>query len=132
MYIADSESSSIRALDLRTGGSRLLAGGDPLFSDNLFKVIFIALNLWMDCCFRNQIISVFLLSLSPLTPLSSLLFSSPPSFLGACYELKLLQFGDQDGTGSEVLLQHPLGILCAKDGQVYIADSYNHKVLRMP
>lgn len=39
IYIADSESSSIRALNLKTGGSRLLAGGDPVFSDNLFKVI---------------------------------------------------------------------------------------------
>lgn len=38
-YIADSESSSIRALDLKTGGSRLLAGGDPVFSDNLFRVL---------------------------------------------------------------------------------------------
>lgn len=37
-YVADSESSSIRALNLKTGGSRLLAGGDPVFSDNLFKV----------------------------------------------------------------------------------------------
>lgn len=37
-YIADSESSSIRVVDLRTGGSRLLAGGDPNFSDNLFRV----------------------------------------------------------------------------------------------
>lgn len=37
-YIADSESSSIRALNLQTGGSRLLVGGDPVFSDNLFKV----------------------------------------------------------------------------------------------
>ncbi|KAF2538785.1 hypothetical protein F2Q68_00019914 [Brassica cretica] len=37
-YIADSESSSIRALDLQTGGSRLLAGGDPYFSENLFKI----------------------------------------------------------------------------------------------
>ncbi|XWS58086.1 hypothetical protein CRYUN_Cryun08bG0004700 [Craigia yunnanensis] len=72
-YIADSESSSIRALDLKTGGSRLLAGGDPVLSDNLFR------------------------------------------------------FGDHDGVGSDVLLQHPLGVLCAKDGQIYIADSYNHK-----
>ncbi|KAI3448473.1 hypothetical protein Pfo_005138 [Paulownia fortunei] len=72
-YIADSESSSIRALDLRTGGSRLLAGGDPIFSDNLFK------------------------------------------------------FGDHDGVGSEVLLQHPLGVFCGNDGQIYLADSYNHK-----
>lgn len=37
IYIADSESSSIRAVNLKTGGSRLLAGGDPIFSDNLFK-----------------------------------------------------------------------------------------------
>ncbi|CAH2068741.1 unnamed protein product [Thlaspi arvense] len=73
-YIADSESSSIRALDLKTGGSRLLAGGDPFFADNLFK------------------------------------------------------FGDHDGAGPEVLLQHPLGVLCGKDGQIYIADSYNHKI----
>ncbi|KAG6466781.1 hypothetical protein ZIOFF_075414 [Zingiber officinale] len=39
LYVADSESSSIRAVDLKTGGSRLLAGGDPLFPDNLFRVI---------------------------------------------------------------------------------------------
>ncbi|GMP63714.1 hypothetical protein CsSME_00025303 [Camellia sinensis var. sinensis] len=76
-YIADSESSSIRALDLKTGGSRLLAGGDPVFSDNLFR------------------------------------------------------FGDHDGAGSDVLLQHPLGVLCGKDGQIYIADSYNHKIKRL-
>ncbi|KFK22541.1 hypothetical protein AALP_AAs68488U000300 [Arabis alpina] len=76
-YIADSESSSIRALDLQTGGSRLLAGGDPYFSENLFK------------------------------------------------------FGDNDGVGAEVLLQHPLGVLCAKDGQIYLADSYNHKIKKV-
>ncbi|XP_052206057.1 protein SUPPRESSOR OF QUENCHING 1, chloroplastic isoform X2 [Diospyros lotus] len=76
-YIADSESSSIRAVNLKTGGSRLLAGGDPVFSDNLFR------------------------------------------------------FGDHDGTGSEVLLQHPLGVLSGKDGQIYIADSYNHKIKKL-
>ncbi|CAH9080213.1 unnamed protein product [Cuscuta epithymum] len=76
-YIADSESSSIRAVDLRTGGSKLLAGGDPNFSDNLFR------------------------------------------------------FGDLDGIGSGALLQHPLGVLCGRDGQVYIADSYNHKIKKL-
>ncbi|XP_073030200.1 protein SUPPRESSOR OF QUENCHING 1, chloroplastic isoform X1 [Primulina eburnea] len=75
-YIADSESSSIRALDLRTGGSRLLAGGDPMFSENLFR------------------------------------------------------FGDHDGVGFEVLLQHPLGVFCG-NGQIYLADSYNHKIKKL-
>ncbi|KAK9084377.1 hypothetical protein Scep_030848 [Stephania cephalantha] len=77
IYVADSESSSIRALDLKTGGSRLLAGGDPVFSDNLFR------------------------------------------------------FGDQDGVGSDALLQHPLGVFCGNDGQVYVADSYNHKIKKL-
>ncbi|XP_031280340.1 protein SUPPRESSOR OF QUENCHING 1, chloroplastic-like [Pistacia vera] len=77
IYVADSESSSIRALSLKTGGSRLLVGGDPFFSDNLFK------------------------------------------------------FGDHDGTGSEVLLQHPLAVFCAKDGQIYFADRCNHKIKKL-
>lgn len=38
-YIADSESSSIRAVNLKTGGSRLIVGGDPLFPENLFRVL---------------------------------------------------------------------------------------------
>jgi diphthamide synthase subunit DPH2 len=42
-----------------------------------------------------------------------------------------LQFGDYDGTGSDVLLQHPLGVAYASDNQVYIADSYNHKVVTL-
>jgi hypothetical protein len=75
LYLADSESSSIRRVDLTTGGSKLLAGGDPTFADNLF------------------------------------------------------QFGDKDGVGSKAQLQHPLGLLYAPDGLVYVADSYNHKVL---
>lgn len=77
VYVADSESSSIRALDLKTGGSRLLAGGDPLFPDNLFR------------------------------------------------------YGDYDGTGSDALFQHPLGVLSCKDGQIYVTDSYNHKIKKL-
>ncbi|KAJ1297421.1 hypothetical protein BS78_01G374800 [Paspalum vaginatum] len=77
LFVADSESSSIRAVNLKTGGSRLLAGGDPVFPENLFR------------------------------------------------------FGDYDGTGSDVLLQHPLGVVYASDKQVYIADSYNHKIKRL-
>ncbi|KAG5525466.1 hypothetical protein RHGRI_031948 [Rhododendron griersonianum] len=99
-YIADSESSSIRALDLKTGGSRLLAGGDPFFAENLFKVY-----------------------IPPIFPVYLFSFHS-------CL-LQVLQFGDHDGAGSEVLLQHPLGVLCGKDGQIYIADSYNHKIKKL-
>ena len=92
MVVADSESSSIRELDLSNGGSQGISGGDPLFADNLFR------------------------------------------------------FGDRDGSFSQVLLQHPLGVLAIEDDkvspslfslqtcitrilhQVLIADSYNHRI----
>jgi DNA-binding beta-propeller fold protein YncE len=42
----------------------------------------------------------------------------------------LFEFGDEDGVGEEVRLQHPIGIAWA-DHHVWIADSYNHKVKRL-
>ena len=42
----------------------------------------------------------------------------------------LFTFGDRDGMGREARLQHPLGI-AAVDGEVYVADTYNHKIKRL-
>ena len=42
----------------------------------------------------------------------------------------LFVFGDQDGEGDVVRLQHPLGIT-AGNGALYLADSYNNKVKRV-
>ncbi|HEX8177935.1 MAG TPA: thioredoxin-like domain-containing protein [Pyrinomonadaceae bacterium] len=42
----------------------------------------------------------------------------------------LFEFGDHDGRGDDVRLQHPLGILYA-DGALFIADTYNHKLKRL-
>jgi hypothetical protein len=42
----------------------------------------------------------------------------------------LFVFGDQDGEGDAVRLQHPLGV-SARDGLLYIADSYNNKIKRL-
>jgi thiol-disulfide isomerase/thioredoxin len=39
----------------------------------------------------------------------------------------LFEFGDVDGVGSRARLQHPLGIVF-HDGNLFIADSYNHKI----
>ena len=41
--------------------------------------------------------------------------------------LALFEFGDRDGKGREVRLQHPLDVLF-HDGELYVADTYNHKV----
>jgi len=39
----------------------------------------------------------------------------------------LFEFGDRDGRGDDVRLQHPLG-LAYHDGRVLVADTYNHKI----
>jgi DNA-binding beta-propeller fold protein YncE len=39
----------------------------------------------------------------------------------------LFDFGDIDGTGSDVRLQHPIGILY-HNGLLYVADTYNNKI----
>ncbi len=67
LYVADSESNIIRAIDVAGGKVETLVGGD------------------------------------------------------------LFEFGDVDGTGDDVRLQHPLGILSYGD-KLLIADTYNHKI----
>src|SRR5262249_41624713 len=42
----------------------------------------------------------------------------------------LFEFGDQDGVGAEVRMQHPLAV-ALHDGLLYVADSYNHKIKRL-
>ncbi|MBV9959619.1 MAG: hypothetical protein JO360_14430, partial [Acidobacteria bacterium] len=42
----------------------------------------------------------------------------------------LFEFGDEDGAGDEVRLQHPLGLLF-HEGKVFIADTYNHKLKQL-
>ncbi len=44
--------------------------------------------------------------------------------------LHLFEFGDVDGIGDEVRLQHPIGIEW-HDGALYIADTYNNKIKRI-
>jgi DNA-binding beta-propeller fold protein YncE len=42
----------------------------------------------------------------------------------------LFEFGDKDGVGDAVRLQHPLAV-AVHDGAVYIADTYNHKIKKL-
>ena len=44
--------------------------------------------------------------------------------------LGLFEFGDVDGKGTEVRLQHPTGLV-ADGTHVFVADSYNHKIKRL-
>jgi DNA-binding beta-propeller fold protein YncE len=39
----------------------------------------------------------------------------------------LFEFGDVDAIGDDARLQHPLGVVY-RDGQLFVADTYNHKI----
>jgi DNA-binding beta-propeller fold protein YncE len=43
----------------------------------------------------------------------------------------LFEFGDRDGRGDSVRLQHPLGLASEEDGALLVADTYNHKIKRL-
>jgi DNA-binding beta-propeller fold protein YncE len=43
----------------------------------------------------------------------------------------LFDFGDVDGVGDDVRLQHALGVTVADDGFLYVADTYNSKIKRI-
>ncbi len=49
------------------------------------------------------------------------------SHVGTLVGQGLFDWGDVDGIGNAVRLQHPTG-LCAQSGMLYIADSFNHKI----
>lgn len=51
----------------------------------------------------------------------------PGGWIRTLVGLGLFEFGDRDGSGSSVRLQHPLGVL-AMNGRIYIADTYNHRI----
>jgi thiol-disulfide isomerase/thioredoxin/sugar lactone lactonase YvrE len=70
LYIADSESNIIRAIDVEGGTVKTIVGGD------------------------------------------------------------LFEFGDVDGSGDDVRLQHPLGVISFGD-KLLIADTYNHKIKQL-
>jgi NHL repeat len=54
----------------------------------------------------------------------------PDAIVSTIVGCGLFEFGDQDGTGDVVRMQHPLGI-AFHDGALYVADTYNGKIKRV-
>ncbi|MEM9161793.1 MAG: thioredoxin-like domain-containing protein [Cyanobacteria bacterium P01_F01_bin.4] len=54
-----------------------------------------------------------------------------PTVETLCGSGALFEFGDRDGIGEAVRLQHPLGIALGTANELWIADTYNHKLKRL-
>ncbi|HIK14111.1 MAG TPA: redoxin domain-containing protein [Leptolyngbyaceae cyanobacterium M33_DOE_097] len=64
---------------------------------------------------------------SETSTIRAITLSEPPIARTVCGQGELYVFGDRDGIGSSVQLQHCAGVV-ATQGKVFIADTYNHKI----
>lgn len=55
---------------------------------------------------------------------------NPEGSVGTIVDEGLFEFGDKDGYGGNVRLQHPLGVVY-HDGYLYVADTYNNKIKKI-
>ncbi|GLC49396.1 hypothetical protein PLESTB_000214800 [Pleodorina starrii] len=127
MYVADSESSTVRVVDLGSGGSGLKVGGDPLFSDNLFR--------FGD---KDGFGPEALLQ-HPLAVLSSPDGSTVYVADSYNHRIKALNpatneivtlagsgaAGFRDGVGPEAQFSEPAGLCLGPNGSVIVADTNN-------
>jgi hypothetical protein len=67
---------------------------------------------------------------SEISSVRSIGLDENPQVETVCGSGGLFDFGDRDGTGETVRLQHCLGITYG-DGVLYLADTYNHKIKRV-
>lgn len=129
LYIADSESSAIRAIDLKSGTSRTVAGADPKQPRNLFLYgdldgVFDQARLQhpLGVLYVPQINKVLVADtynhrIKILDPKTNRI----ERFVGSG------EPGDRDGQGLDASFYEPSGF--ALDGNtVYIADTNNHKI----
>ena len=67
---------------------------------------------------------------SEVSSLRAVGINEHPKVRTVCGSEELFGFGDKDGRGSEVLLQHCLGVEYTQN-YVWVADTYNHKIKRV-
>jgi thiol-disulfide isomerase/thioredoxin len=118
LYVADSESNVVRAVDLST--PRAAGGEEPVAETD-------AEDNPVEVRPRGEV--------SPPgedeTKPGGAVTSSAPSAPEQVRTLAggdLFEFGDEDGAGDSVRLQHPLGVAYVEGRGVFVADTYNHKI----
>ena len=131
--MADAESSSIRAMNVATGGSTLLAGGDAFFADNLFQfgdkdasgsAARLQHPLATACASSGTARSVYFADsynhkIKVLDPVSRAVRTVAGS--GAV--------GFADGVGGSTQFSEPGGLVVLSDGSILVADT-NNSVIR--
>lgn len=67
---------------------------------------------------------------SEISSIRAVGLGAAPQVRTVCGSRELFEFGDKDGIGKEVRLQHCLGVEYARN-YLWVADTYNHKIKRV-
>ncbi|CAL5223491.1 g6016 [Coccomyxa viridis] len=132
LWVADSESSTVRSMSLATGGSQAHVGGDPLFAENLFRFGD------KDGSGTNALLQ---------HPLAVLALTDGSVIVADSYNhrLKVLdpssntirtlagsgKPGLADGTGTSAQLSEPGGLCLGPAGTVLVADTNNSLIRKL-
>src|SRR5712692_7612630 len=124
LYVADTENHAIRAADLETGRVRTLAGtGREGLKDGSLEEAWFAQPSGLALADGHLYVADSEVSAIRDIDLQR---RTVTTLVGE----GLFVFGDVDGEGDVVRLQHPLGIT-AHAGRLYLADSYNNKIKQL-
>lgn len=132
LFVADSESSSVRKLDLATGGSSACAGGDPLFSDNLFKFGDVD-GIGAGALLQHPLAVAVSHDGTAVYVADSYNHRIKRLDPGTCAVTSLAgsgRAGFQDGQGANAHFSEPGGLAVASDGRLFVADT-NNGVIRV-
>jgi DNA-binding beta-propeller fold protein YncE len=137
LYVADSESNIIRAVDLFASPARPSATPDDSEAaaatappeDDLITTSDSPQSPSTDATTpESEGDPQIIIGASP--PPETTRAASPARQVETLAGGDLFEFGDTDGAGDAARFQHPLGVVYA-DGAVYVADTYNHKIKRL-
>ncbi len=126
LYIANAGTHQIFAMDRASGTVEVLVGsGREALLDGAGK--FSALNQPSGLALDGKTLYFADAEASAVRKVD--LSANPPA-VRTIVGKGLFEFGDVDGPREKALLQHPLGVTVL-GGQLYIADTYNHRIKRI-
>jgi thiol-disulfide isomerase/thioredoxin/DNA-binding beta-propeller fold protein YncE len=120
LYVADAESNVLRAVSLARGATRQPGDEDEpvLPADSEGNAAQVQPQGVMPPPDEDETKSVA--TVTPAPP--------PEPQVETLAGGDLFEFGDEDGAGDAVRLQHPLGVLYVAGAGLFVADTYNHKI----
>jgi thiol-disulfide isomerase/thioredoxin len=127
LFIAMAGSHQIWALDLTDGfiGTYTGTGAEACFDANLDEATFA-----QPSGLASDGEELFIAD-SEGSTIRAVGLDEGASVRSICGSGELFGFGDEDGQGTAVRLQHCLGITYGDNHQLWIADTYNHKIKRV-